>query len=341
MAANMKKSIAWFITCFSSLVTPATTSFGKTAVLYPVNGSIVNVGGGLIVGITTDDAKQSIQIKLNDKEYELDLWDGVFDLDAKWNKGENQLFVDNERIVFHYDPFYDSGSLAVSVHQAALDNCANCHKLGAKRDLSLLEDIGPLCQKCHEIIGNDFEHSKASCDKCHESHVSWLPHLLKGKGTKFCGKCHSSLKTGLNSHHSGSYYELNCPSCHDFAKKNGQCHSCHAKLTKKSSPHGQLWEENACVSCHLPHQPKVKFSILCKGCHSPSVVQDSRHSELVKFQCEACHLMHGDSNGLITTISACASCHPVLSGKEHAKTSDDCSQCHGIHVEKTPSKAAP
>lgn len=337
---SMKKLVLLFAACLSLFI-PAAGSFGKTIVLYPVDGSIVNEGGGLLVGMSTDDAVQSIQVKFKDKEYEVELWDGVFDLDLTWDKGENTLIVDgDETITFKYDPYYsDSGSQSVSVHQAALDNCANCHRLGENRDTGLLEDASALCFKCHEIVGEGFEHSTVGCEKCHESHVSWMPHLLKGKGVKFCSNCHSSLKTGLKSHHAGNFYKLDCPSCHDFVKKNSQCHSCHAKHTTKSTPHGFLWDKNACVSCHLPHEPNIKYSLLCKDCHPVKIAKDSSHADIVKMQCEACHLMHGDANGIITASSVCASsCHPVLSGRVHVSTNKSCSDCHGIHVKKTPPK---
>jgi len=271
----------------------------RTAVLHPVDGSVVDELGGQIVGFCDDPGAAEVTLTLNGKPHRVELWDGVFATDLDWAEGANELRIDKQTLRFTADPYAETVKQP-TVHQAMLDNCANCHVLGAERSLALGGAPDALCRGCHGAVAAAVAHGTTPCGYCHVPHTSWTPALL--------------VRTG-----------------------NGLCLGCHGERTGGAGiAHQALWGELACSTCHDAHRPGVAAGVgeRCGACHGGKAAALPDHQAAVDTGCQLCHTMHGSAGkGLWKTPElACRGCHPAGADPRHDPLTAACGDCHGLHA---------
>ncbi|MDF1552049.1 MAG: cytochrome c3 family protein [Deferrisomatales bacterium] len=275
-------------------------SHARTVVLHPVDGSVVDEGGGQIVGFCDDPGTAEVEITLNGATHRVELWDGVFDLDLDWAEGPNELRFGTQTIHFTSDPYAET-LRKPAVHQAMLDNCANCHVLGAERSLSLIGAAAELCRGCHAEVAAAVVHGAGECDGCHAPHTAWNPKLLLRTDNQLCLGCHAD-RTG-----------------------------------EEGVAHRALWGELTCTTCHEGHRPTLSgVGRHCGACHQGVVAAGSGHQEAVNTGCQVCHTMHGTAGqGLWKDpAESCHSCHPLGGDLRHDPALAACGDCHRVHGEK-------
>lgn len=278
----------------------------RTVVLHPVGGSVIAEGGGLVVGFTSDPNRRDIELTLNGKAHRVKLWDGVFDIDLDWAKGDNTLDVAGQQVKFRYDPYAET-LRSPSVHGAMLQNCGNCHVLGPERDLALKDQTDRLCLGCH---GKKlaYAHPGAGCRGCHAPHTSWLPVLAKGETKDLCLGCHSK------------------------------------RVVAEGVAHREAWSDTPCTSCHRPHQPRAQtVGNQCRRCHQDRAAASPAHGPTVETACSTCHEVHASSadRRRKPTKDACGGCHPPAGDANHDSTFAACGDCHSLHAPRTVEAVGP
>jgi len=266
-------------------------------VLLPLSGSVTTEGGGLVIGYCDERDKTEVEVILNGKGHKVELWDGVFDLDLDWAEGANKIAVGDQAVSLVYDAYAEAPRVPV-VHQAMVDNCGNCHRLGAERSLDLRGKADSLCRGCHGKRLGTFAHGTAACGSCHQPHTSWKPRLLKSEGNGVCTGCHAAQA--------------------DAAK----------------TAHGGYWDKATCNACHPAHAPRAsKAASVCAACHTGVVSASRAHGDTVRDSCGTCHRMHGPKAESRTKAppDSCGTCHPETGDAGHRKILGECGSCHGLH----------
>jgi predicted CXXCH cytochrome family protein len=309
-------------------------AMGRTIIVYPLNASTVREVGGTLVGYCDEPDTYEVEVDANGKKRKIELWDGIFDVDLKWQPGENKIAVRDASVKFQHDPWAAEDASA-SGHQAAYDNCGNCHLLGEARSLKLKDSPEKLCRTCHEPDSEGFEHRNIEipCTLCHVEHAALRPHLLRTTAATFCLPCHKDLKLAESTPHEPPLENLQCLECHLRPILNGACHSCHPQKTgNKGSVHGSAADRKPCVGCHVPHQTGSKELVrVCTGCHGRMESADPGHAATIADRCDACHSMHDGPPARKTPATACGACHGASTPRSCSGRQGACTDCHTIH----------
>jgi predicted CXXCH cytochrome family protein len=207
-----------------------------------------------------------------------------------------------------------------------LGTCDVCHTVIKNRHVFELVSTGPeLCTFCHKLRLNNNIHEpvkKGECIKCHDSHGSDFPSLLKSDpGKHLCTSCHTKEEEYLSR-----------------------------KYTHAPAAQG------ACILCHQGHSSSYKNLLiddgneLCLFCHKKEfepLMQKKHIHKPVEENCQKCHDPHGSNNPMLIPESEpefCFSCHEDI--EELIKTSNNvhdaifsegsCSSCHAPHASSLP-----
>ncbi len=317
----------------------------RTVVLHPVAGSVLADGGGLVVGFTKDPGRRDVDVTLNGKTHRVRLWDGVFDIDLDWAKGDNTLQIADQEIKFRYDPYAET-LREPSVHGAMLQNCGNCHLLGPDRDLALKDQTDALCLGCHGKKLS-FAHPGATCRGCHEPHTSWRPALAKGEPDDLCLGCHRQRVLAEGIGHRGEWAGTGCTPCHRPHRPRPQdggreCRRCHQDRAAAVPAHDAA-VRGACPTCHEVHPPTPARShrppeTACGGCHVGRA--DPDHQKPLQA-CGSCHGLHA-ARPVEAVGERCAPCHGAITAKSRLHGPDalgQCQECHPLHDLKNRSPA--
>ncbi|GMV26470.1 MAG: hypothetical protein AMXMBFR58_25010 [Phycisphaerae bacterium] len=228
-----------------------------------------------------------------------------------------------------------TGTEGPVVHDpVAKGDCTGCHDPhGSSTRLMLKQDsVKALCTECHKnTMTGAHAHKPAEedCTKCHYSHTSTHPRLLRNSPQELCLSCHEEVGKSI----SGSAFPhkpvedcLNCHSPHatDHAaalklESKELCISCHQDTGKAIAaatvPHGAVTDAKSCTNCHSPHASNHAMQFVddpvatCMKCHTksikvsdartvrgvPELTNDSlhRHGPINTGDCSACHDVHG------------------------------------------------
>jgi predicted CXXCH cytochrome family protein len=184
------------------------------------------------------------------------------------------------------------------VHEAAEDDCLDCHDPHGSKAAALLvdvkgEDLSPLCFTCHEedIVAEKYKHGPAAlgaCNMCHDPHVSNNRLLLLDRGADLCTGCHEELAQIMaEAEYLHDPAEDDCTDCHDPhsgpapnmlpAEKRALCDECHDDIVEIAEgspvPHSPTTTERECLGCHDPHASNDAPMLrkpqrdLCLSCH--------------------------------------------------------------------------
>jgi len=238
-----------------------------------------------------------------------------------------------------------------NMHQAAKDDCANCHKSVVNghpenpgKDFILSESVPELCSTCHNVMnGKMSTHAPASvgkCLDCHNPHGSNTKGLMKSDNhNDVCSSCHDFSNHGSSLH----YPVLNneCSKCHDAHSSdrlfllndepNKQCLNCHSKsITKDSVTLDNIKHKIQHKFVHAPMNKDV-----CTSCHDPHT---SQQDDLLIFEYhDETYVFERDKS-----ISLCFSCHSedLISNNTPEATGfrDEDKNLHFIHVNRDKSR---
>ncbi len=319
-------------------------SQARTSILHPLNGSAVSETGGTVVGFCDDEERLDIDVRLNGRSHVVELWDGVFEIDLDWQEGANVLVVDGTSVSFVSDPYAET-LREPTVHQAMLDNCANCHRLGRSLDLSLREQANSLCSGCHAGHPGPEAHGGAACLSCHAPHSSWEPALVRAPGDAACVACHpSGYWRGPGTAHGEVGASLGCTRCHaphsPRLEESPVCTDCHGQHAGQRTGH----EGVACHTCHWMHRQERRSgykepAVACGGCHA--LPDEAAHQDMLG-ECSGCHAFHGGDGEPVWTARNCAPCHPTIDAHPdyHGDAPmNECNQCHAAHDPRNLSAA--
>jgi len=171
------------------------------------------------------------------------------------------------------------------------------------------------CLDCHPRIKERIEKGRAHspvkeerCTRCHSPHTSDYPHLLKGRLSEVCARCHKEGPKMAFSH---------------LPVQRGECGKCH---DPHGSPHPHLLrlaEKDLCLDCH-----KKEKALSGKALHAPA-----------REGCLDCHRAHGSAYGALLLVDPgrlCLRCHedeklPSLHGVARLDGSH-CITCHDPHA---------
>jgi len=221
-----------------------------------------------------------------------------------------------------------SYSEAKYVHSpVVLKACNVCHLTVENRhEFKLVATGKELCTFCHKMKLKTFVHepvTKGECLKCHDSHSSEFPFLVKmDPSKKLCFTCHEKSE----------------------------------KFEGKKYSHAPA-EEGACILCHVYHSSwNNKLLIregnnLCLSCHKQEFEEYLKmrhvHKPVIEDGCQKCHDPHGSNNPMIIYKDEpefCYDCHEdiekIIKGSGHSHEAaiigDSCSNCHAAHGSTLP-----
>jgi predicted CXXCH cytochrome family protein len=191
------------------------------------------------------------------------------------------------------------------VHQAALDNCGNCHQLGSERSLELRYTGDRLCLGCHSRPDGAVAHGTAPCLGCHDPHSGQGPALVRTGGNSLCARCHSSRAVG----------------------QLGRAHT-------------QIGAGASCVECHSAHRPQLREEEVCVKCHG---LQERTAKDHADRSCGTCHWMHREAElgAYKSPAESCGTCHVLPEEAAHADLTRECAACHGFHEVSTAVSSGP
>ena len=208
-----------------------------------------------------------------------------------------------------------------------LKACNVCHVTVEDRHVfKLVATDEKLCTFCHKLKLKNFVHepiAKGECLKCHDSHSSEFPFLVKvDPGKELCFTCHEKTE----------------------------------KFQGKKYTHAPA-EEGACILCHVNHSSWNKNLLirggreLCIFCHKKEfdamLKMRHVHKPVIEEDCQKCHDPHGSNNPMMITKSEpefCYDCHEDIaniiknSANVHEATivGKSCSNCHAAHASSLP-----
>ncbi len=337
--ASLRVGLAVAVCFFSPWV-----AYARTAVLHPLNGSVVSETGGTVVGFCDDADRLDVDVRLNGRSHVVELWDGVFEIDLDWQEGRNVLVVDGTSVSFVSDPYAET-LREPAVHQAMLDNCANCHRLGRSLDLSLRDQANSLCLRCHRKGPEPGAHGGAACLSCHGPHSSWEPALVRAPGDAACVSCHpSGYWRGSGTAHGEVGASLGCNRCHaphaPRPEESPVCTDCHGEHADERPGH----ENVACHTCHWMHRQEQgsaykEPALACGGCHQ--LPDEAAHADMLG-ECAGCHAFHGEGGEPVWAARNCAPCHPTIDAHPdyHGDAPmTECNRCHAAHDPRNLSAA--
>lgn len=217
-----------------------------------------------------------------------------------------------------------------------VENCISCHHphYPAEMTIEKSEEVKKACTSCHPAQGKEnrrypSKHAKLDCNECHPNHGESKP----------CMDCHKP--------HTQQMTHQDCMRCHkphrptaikyDAVVSSSLCAGCHNKVVKEVNERGTDHKSVACIDCHRQHPPSKRDVIpACLLCHSPA---KKDHYKIKN--CVSCHHPHYpmelDFEKIMSSKSACVSCHPKQGGQlqknpsKHTKL--DCNECHPKHRE--------
>lgn len=208
-----------------------------------------------------------------------------------------------------------------------LKACNVCHVTVEDRHVFNLVATGEeLCTFCHKMKFKNFVHepvAKGECLKCHDSHSSEFPFLVKTDPSKdLCFTCHEKAEIFL-----GKKY-FHAPA------EEGACILCHENHSSWNSKLLIREGNNLCLLCH-----KKEFETFMKMRHV--------HKPVIEEGCQKCHDPHGSNNPMMIIKSEpelCYDCHEDIakiiedSGHVHEAIviGDSCSNCHAAHASPLP-----
>ena len=233
------------------------------------------------------------------------------------------------------------GDLTVKHTATASQACVDCHETGDIRVVHAKATKGA-CAVCHDNPGRiaDIRTKTAECVSCHADHspiaTAHYPaasHLASDTG---CNQCHSlDMKIEHAKTTSGP---VSCVQCHETkvdaftSAWNHTCAACHAvKHANQSAMHVSTTSGCSGAACHASTDVSVIHKNLagggCPACHTgPNVTPTST-------ACATCHpgvtgnhhALH-DTAGMID--AGCKGCHFTFLDDEHSKLGYTCATCH-------------
>lgn len=208
-----------------------------------------------------------------------------------------------------------------------LKACNVCHQTVENRHLFKLVTTGEeLCIFCHKMKLKNFVHepvTKGECLKCHDSHSSEFPFLVKTDPSKeLCFTCHQKTE----KFHGKKYFHA--------PAEEGACILCHENHSSWNNKLLIREGNNLCLFCH-----KKEFDTLMKMRHV--------HKPVIEDDCQKCHDPHGSNNPMIIYKDEpefCYDCHQdiakIIKGSSHVHEATiigkSCSNCHAAHASSLP-----
>lgn len=181
------------------------------------------------------------------------------------------------------------------------------------------------CSDCHGVQEENLTMPQEGvCRDCHEDQL--LHHQATGP-TGQCVLCHEFSAPGA-----GDVFRTpeNCMSCHNMAQGTKAAVSLHA--------------DEACLSCHRPHEAVGLLPRDCSDCHASIELNHGARSAAQRpthEQCLDCHKQHDKDQD---PSQACASCHASDPGTRRVQDAPqvsrraifegghtDCATCHQSH----------
>ena len=207
-----------------------------------------------------------------------------------------------------------------------LEHCGMCHlTLEDRHVFKLAATGGGMCTVCHKMKFQPSVHepvTKGECLKCHDSHSSEFPSLIKTSTSgELCYTCHEETEALFsNTYMHAPVAKGDCV----------QCHSAHSANTEQL-----LIREGTdlCLSCHME---ELESQLDLEYLHRP-VVED----------CGKCHDSHSADNPMLILMDqpeSCYDCHQDIARTfqkssnvhEGALQEKGCSNCHASHASPYP-----
>jgi predicted CXXCH cytochrome family protein len=135
------------------------------------------------------------------------------------------------------------------VHPAVKRGCTSCHPVENRDGVSYvaLTAANPaVCFQCHQrstYSDLHFPYASGMCTRCHNSHTSASPHLLKAKVNELCLSCHLEHRGSVPSQYLPT---ISLTSDHRL----GHPYVRHPVSGARDPLTG---DEMSCISCHLAH----------------------------------------------------------------------------------------
>jgi predicted CXXCH cytochrome family protein len=208
-----------------------------------------------------------------------------------------------------------------------LQACNVCHVTVENRHVFQLANTpDKLCNFCHGLKLKNFAHepvAKGECLKCHDSHSSEFPFLVKVDPSKeLCFTCHEKTEK-----FEGKKY-VHAPA------EEGACILCHENHSSWNKNLLIRGGNDLCIFCH-----KKEFEAMLKMRHV--------HKPVVEEDCQKCHDPHGSNNHMMIIKNEpdfCYDCHEdianVIKNSKHPHEAtiigESCSNCHSAHASSLP-----
>lgn len=230
--------------------------------------------------------------------------------------------------------------------------CSNCHPGHGDLTAKHTATVSSGCVACHETGDVRAVHTKLGCGACHAN-----PARIGDIRTRTaeCVSCHAGLNPADPNHYAAASHAASesatCGTCHyldvkaeHFKASSGpvSCVTCHET---KVDAFTSAWAKT-CAACHptkhtLMSTKHASTTTACSGaaCHNTADVADV-HKRATGGGCPACHT----SRDSLPTTTACAACHPSVTGNHHASHDTSvaidpgCDGCHFRYLDDEHAK---